>query len=97
MSSGCQRCRSRRRSCHYDSSAITNNTSYVDVAPAGISTGEISVSPRHADQALNFESPDAISQYMLVGEGSFLPMDSETSDVFSGDNLNYFFGESMLP
>lgn len=57
-------------------------------------SAEVPVSPRHVDQDMDFESPDVISQYMLVSEQSFAHMSSEPSDVFSADSLNCFFGES---
>lgn len=56
---------------------------------------EFAVSPSHVERDMDFESPDTISQYMLVSEESFSHMSSEASDVFSADNMNCFFGESM--
>lgn len=97
MSPGCQRCRARRRSCHYDSSAIANSGgTYVDVPPAGnkpiAADGPGSLV---GDQDMDFEAADSITPYTLVGEGPFLYTTSEAVDDFSTDNMNCFFGESM--
>lgn len=95
--SGCQRCRARRRSCHYESSAAGNGNA-ADRNPGGMYDVTASAGSATADESLidlNFDAPDNMHQYS-ASEEPFFRMTSESVDVTSSEDVDCFWDRSRF-